>query len=64
MASVAYQAYLKGDFKLFDGKPKRDFVYIDDIVDATLHPLFNDIESGVYEVGSGEKLVLSKMFWD
>ena len=30
------------------------FTYIDDIVDATLYPLFNDIESGVYEVGSGE----------
>ena len=54
MASVAYQAHLKGDFKLFDGKPKRDFVYIDDVVDATLYPLFNDVESGVYEVGSGK----------
>ena len=54
MASVAYQAHLKGDFKLFDGKPKRDFVYIDDVVDATLYPLFNNVMPGVYEVGSGE----------
>ena len=54
MASVAHQAHLNGEFKLFDGKPLRDFVYIDDVVDATIYPIFNDVARGVYEVGSGE----------
>ena len=54
MASVAYQAWDKGLFKLFPNKPKRDFVYIDDVVDATLYPVFNEVPKGVYEVGSGE----------
>ena len=54
MASVAYQAHLKGEFKLFPKDPVRDFVYIDDVVDATMYPIFNDVADGVYEVGSGE----------
>ena len=54
MASVAHQAHSVGRFMLFPKKPLRDFVYIDDVVDATLYPLFNDIPCGVYEVGSGE----------
>ena len=54
MSSVAYQAWDKGFFNLFTGKPTRDFVYIDDVVDATLFPLFNDVPSGIYHVGTGE----------
>ena len=54
MASVAYQAYKKGSFKLFPRNPKRDFVYVKDIVDATVKALFEDVPNGVYEVGSGE----------
>ena len=54
MASVAYQSWKKGTFKLFPGEPKRDFVYIDDVVDATLYPVFNEVPKGVYEVGTGE----------
>tara|TARA_Y100000310_G_scaffold203634_1_gene203886 strand:+ start:1892 stop:2737 length:846 start_codon:yes stop_codon:yes gene_type:complete len=54
MASVAYQAYKQGTFKLFPKNPKRDFIYIKDVVSATLYPLINEIPSGVYEVGSGK----------
>jgi ADP-L-glycero-D-manno-heptose 6-epimerase len=54
MASVAFQAHRVGKFKLFPGNPKRDFVYIKDVVSATIYPIFNDISKGVYEVGSGE----------
>jgi len=55
MASVAFQAHRKGEFKLFPGNPKRDFVYIKDVVSATIHPIFNHIIPGIYEVGSGEE---------
>jgi len=53
MASVAFQSHRLGKFKLFPGNPKRDFVYIKDVVSATLYPIFNDVLPGVYEVGSG-----------
>ena len=55
MASVAFQAHRLGKFQLFPGNPKRDFVYVKDVVSATIHPIFNNILSGVYEVGSGEE---------
>ena len=32
----AYQAWEKKEIKLFPNKPTRDFVYIDDVVEATL----------------------------
>ena len=54
MSSVAYQAWTRKEFKLFEGNPRRDFVFIDDVVDATIYPIFNSISKGVYEVGSGE----------
>ncbi len=54
MASVAYQAWLKKSFKLFPGYPRRDFVFIDDVVSASIFPVFNKIPSNIYEVGSGK----------
>jgi ADP-L-glycero-D-manno-heptose 6-epimerase len=60
MASVALQAYnlsklpFTTKFKLFPGEPTRDFVYIDDVVDATLFPLFNNVSKGIYHVGTGQ----------
>ena len=60
MASVAYQmtiAHREGkDINLFPKNPRRDFVYIDDVVSANIHALDNyELQSGkYYEVGSGE----------
>ena len=53
MSSVAYQAWKKKTFTLFPEKPVRDFVFIEDVVDATLFPLNNNVKKGIYEVGSG-----------
>mgnify|MGYP003110210575 FL=1 len=52
MASVAYQAYQKGSFTLFPKKPLRDFVYIDDVVNANLAAF--KLDRGVFDVGYGE----------
>ena len=52
MASVAYQAWKKGFFKLFPTQPQRDFIYIDDVVDANLHAV--TARKGIYEIGYGE----------
>lgn len=60
MSSVAYQMFLKNknneEIKLFPKKPRRDFVYVKDIVKANIFALENyDTLSGKwYEVGSGE----------
>lgn len=52
MASVAYQAKKAGKFKLFPKNPKRDFVYIADVVHANLHAM--SLERGVFDVGFGK----------
>ena len=36
MASMAYQAYKKGEVYLFPGGPTRDFIYIEDVVKANI----------------------------
>jgi len=63
MASVAYQMSQKHknneDIKLFPKKPKRDFVYVKDVVDANIFALehFGELEGEYYEVGSGEAML-------
>ena len=52
MASVVYQAYKKGSFTLFPKNPKRDFIYIDDVVAANLAAF--KLDRGVFDVGYGE----------
>ena len=53
MSSIAYQAFKNKEFNLFPNNPKRDFVYIEDVVSATTHSIYTEIESGMYHVGSG-----------
>lgn len=59
MASVACQAYMKckwGEpFTLFPGSPSRDFVYVDDVVEANVFALENyqSLKGKSYDVGSG-----------
>lgn len=60
MASVAYQAHIKKThsqiFELFPKKPTRDFVYVEDVVNANLHACNNyeQCAGKYFEVGSGE----------
>ena len=44
-----------GDVEIYDnGEPTRDFIYVDDVVDATIICMFNDISDyGIYNVGTG-----------
>lgn len=66
MASVAYQSYLKNKnhekVYLFPKTPKRDFVYILDIISANMYAFLNyySLKGSYYEVGCGE----SKSFED
>lgn len=56
MSSMAYRMFKAGSFKLFPGVPKRDFIYVDDVVLANLHALahYEDLLGKKYDVGLGE----------
>jgi len=60
MSSVAYQMMKKIkdgiDIKLFPGFPKRDFVYIKDVISANVfaYENYNDLQYSYYDVGFGE----------
>lgn len=62
MSSIIYQAYNFNKkepnkyFKLFLGKPKRDFIYVDDIIFANIFAFenFSNLKGKYYEVGFGE----------
>lgn len=59
MSSVVYQMFLKHknneEILLFPKKPKRDFVYVKDVISANLYALENYeiLKNKFYEVGSG-----------
>lgn len=60
MSSVAYQMFLKNklksDIKIFPKSPRRDFVYIKDVINANIFAYNNFIECAnkYYEVGTGD----------
>jgi ADP-L-glycero-D-manno-heptose 6-epimerase len=60
MASFVYQAFIKfrnyETVKLFPTNPRRDFVYVDDVISANVHAFsnFDALDKRYYEVGSGE----------
>jgi len=61
MSSIVYQAWKfknenKEEFKLFPGKPTRDFVYVKDIISANIYAWenFESVSGKYYEVGYGE----------
>jgi ADP-L-glycero-D-manno-heptose 6-epimerase len=62
MASVAYQMYIKNKesekIKLFPKKPKRDFVYVKDVVSANLYAWkhYGKLKGDYYDVGYGEAM--------
>jgi len=63
MASVAYQMFIKNnkneEILLFPKKPRRDFVYVKDVLRANLHAFENyeELKGNYYEVGSGEAML-------
>lgn len=60
MSSVAYQSYVKKknnkDVYLFANFPKRDFIYVKDVVQSNIYAYlyFNNLKNKYYDVGTGE----------
>ena len=55
MASIAYKTLTGSAYSIFSGDIKRDFIYIDDIVNVIKFFIsqYNTIPSGIYNVGTG-----------
>ncbi|MCK9416992.1 ADP-glyceromanno-heptose 6-epimerase [Candidatus Dojkabacteria bacterium] len=65
MASVVFHAYnqikVTGEIKLFksyhkdcrDGEQRRDFIYVDDVVNTIIYLMEHPPKSGIYNVGTG-----------
>lgn len=64
MASMISQNFNKKEVALFPNRPKRDFVFIDDVVSANLYAIENyEILKGKsYEVGSGNSVEFETIF--
>ena len=64
MASMIYQNFKKEDIHLFLNKPKRDFVYVDDVVDANLYALENyeNLKGNWFDVGTSKSTTFEKVF--
>lgn len=64
MASMIYQNYKKSKVKLFPNKPTRDFIFIDDVVNANIHALkhYDKLSGNWYEVGTGKSTSFEELF--
>lgn len=67
MASFLYQSFVAATqgktVKLFPGNPKRDFIYIDDVVEANLYAFLNydTLKGNYYEVSTGTSSSFEEM---
>lgn len=67
MASIAYQmwkTFNKGKaVKIFPNKPKRDFIYIDDVISANINAFenFKKIKGNYFDVGTGKANTFEKV---
>ncbi|NWA86248.1 GDP-L-fucose synthase [Pseudomonas sp. D2002] len=43
------------------GKPRREFLFVEDMADACVHLMESDIESGLFNVGMGSDLPISEL---
>jgi len=51
--SIVFQALYRDEIRVLDLKPKRDYIYIDDLVDALMRTLKSSGGLHIYNVGSG-----------
>jgi GDP-L-fucose synthase len=60
----AHEAKSRGDGKLVvwgSGKPKREFLYVDDMADACIFVMEKDIGDGLFNVGVGEDVTVREL---
>jgi GDP-L-fucose synthase len=60
----AHEAKVRGDNKLVvwgSGKPKREFLYVDDMADACVFLMEGGISEGLFNVGTGEDVTIREL---
>ncbi|MDD2046478.1 GDP-L-fucose synthase family protein [Pseudomonas putida] len=60
----AHAAKISGAAELVvwgSGKPRREFLFVEDMADACLHLMESEIDSGLYNVGMGSDLPISEL---
>lgn len=64
VVAIFLNKMLKGDQPTINGNGKqtRDYVFVEDVVDANLLALKNFKKSGIYNVGTGEETDVNKLF--
>ena len=43
------------------GKPMREFLYVDDVAEAVLYSMNNEMEHGLYNVGTGKDITIAEL---
>lgn len=60
----AHEAKVSGAPELVvwgSGKPRREFLYVEDMADACVHLMHSDIDHGLYNVGMGDDLPIREL---
>ena len=60
----AHEAKLRGDSQLVvwgSGRPKREFLYVDDLADACIFLMESDISDGMFNVGLGTDVTIREL---
>lgn len=60
----AHEAKIRGDKELVvwgSGKPMREFLYVDDMADACVFLMEDDISEGLFNVGTGEDVTIREL---
>lgn len=60
----AHEAKRRGDSELVvwgSGKPKREFLYVDDLADACAFLMECDVSEGIYNIGTGEDVSIREL---
>lgn len=60
----AHEAKLRGDSEYIvwgSGKPMREFLYVDDMADASVFLMETGIEQGLYNVGTGQDVTIREL---
>ncbi len=59
-----HEAKVRGDSEIViwgSGQPKREFLYVDDMADACVFLMENDVRDGLFNIGTGEDLTIREL---
>lgn len=60
----AHEAKRRGDSELVvwgSGKPRREFLYVDDLADACVFLMEQEVRDGIYNIGAGEDVTIREL---